>query len=263
MASLKGDIWTNWLGGNKTLRAAASNTTYFQTQLQENYGSGFEIEAYVYPHKYPSESTDDSIWLDDVDLAKYQFEPAHLSSINFSTDGRSASDWFQTHKSKLTVCIRDFVAAAIQAQVVGGDTSKCSGPDTKYTFDKSQGWVYRKPFLNKRLTFDVTLATGVMLPNVGLAGAAQGGNTASEFSSYLNKGYDTAGVSFWHLGKVVIYMQKAEKNGEYYVKVDVSRIAGPVVARGLERQFRNEGLFIRGNDGQFAASLDTVRRLSE
>lgn len=257
LSSLKGDIWRNWLGKNSNARAKASTNKTFQRQLQQNYGSGFEIEAYVFPHSYPIASPTNSIWLDNITLSKYQFLPhADLLSINFSTDNLDPNKWFKTHQSNFTDSIRDFIANSIQAQVVDPSTST-----TEYTFGAGQGWVYRDGLINNNVNFNVTLITGVMLPDVSLQGASQAGNTASEFSGYLNQGYDTNSVKFWDLGNVDVSVNQVGKTDKYTINVKgtLNNPSSGLVSNELHRKFNNEGLFIRGNDGQFAASFDTVK----
>ena len=265
LSSLKGDIWDNWLGKGKTKseRAKASRTRAFQHDLQHNYGSGFEIEAYVFPYEYPTTKPMESVWLDNIELSDYQFQASDFESINFATDSRDSNAWYTTNKSKVINSIRDFVAGSIQAQVAADPAPPCSTAATSYTFGSNQGWVHREGLVGTLTNFNVTLTTGVMLPDVGLKGASRAGTTANEFSSYLTQGYDTNGVQFWDLGQVYVSVIKSAGSGTYTIAVDYAQSAQQpthgAIASSLETKFNNEGLFVRGNDGQFPSSLDTVR----
>jgi hypothetical protein len=300
LTSLKGIIWNNWLGSTPT---STSQSTKFQKQLQDNYGSGFEIEAYVFPFNYPLPSGTDSIWYknEEVCLEKYQFSLPYTNSggstpntrdilsINFSTDTRSVIDWFNsTNQDQIARFITCLVSGSINA------TKNKSG---NYTFSEgSQGWVFRTlPTITGNTVtaqLPVTLLTGVMLPNVNLQSA--GSNTASEFAEYVNRGYDTSTVQVYDIGTAKIIITKLSDT-DYSITstlIDYNPNPSPVskpqdcptnpplvpclitptptpaslptlpptatAGKNILCRYLNEGIFIRGNDGQYATTLDTV-----
>lgn len=168
LCKVKGEIWERFIPTDE--RAPCGRFTGLAKSLLDNWGTGFEIEGYVFPMKYQSKS---SIWLDPDEnnnsIADSRFNVSDTYSINIATDSISYEQWLSQHSDP------DVIGQAYR-KIYQDAVSGAGTPDAQ--------WI-NKPKTGTQIP--LTLITGVMLPAVQLTGA--GGKTATEFCQYLRDGY--------------------------------------------------------------------------
>ena len=169
ISSIKGKIWTKLL-------SSGESDTVVKAYL-DNWGSGFEIEAYVFPKNYDK---DGSIWLDGTarnqQMKNSRFHLSDFYSLNIATDSKNYIDWTADHDE-----------AAIE-----------SGYLKIYNDSITDGkqWVNK---VTSSIKVPLTLITSVMLPRVNLT--TPGPDTSGDFMDYVSGGYGPLGLpNFHHLG---------------------------------------------------------------
>ena len=233
LSILKRVIWKKWLGATLKAQKKSVQSEKFQQQLLKNYGSGFEIESYLFSPNYPDAGLSDalsSVWTDTYINLVYKFQlEDDIKSVQFTTDAESYSDWVNIIPAPsecLEKVIGKFISTAISAS----------------------GWVNTS---NDTASIPITLLTGVMLPSLELTSA--GSNTAQEFAEYVQKGYTVDSPYFreYQLGNALVTQM-----GEDCVTVEFEL---PSTAPEGTNPFEAvASQFIRGNDGQFPVSVDQV-----
>ena len=217
ICKVKGDIWKKLLGP----RPPGSLSDTMQNFLRDNWGSGFEIEAYVFPDTY---NPNGSMWSDEKDDSSSLFKMNDVYSINIASDCKNYTEWKKKHSGK----------NAIQNayKKIYTDAINENQPSTWLSTGNNK-------------TIPLTLITGVMLPSVHLTGKSN--IVAKEFNTYIKHGYaPLTKINFYNIGH---YDVKAKKFIIYKPrKIDST----------LCSIYNNSALAIRGTDGQTAASTKSI-----
>jgi hypothetical protein len=232
ISKLKGGIWDSLITTNKE-----GIKTLDTNMLQNNYGSGVEIEAYLYPYKYEQAS---SPWVNENPNQNDQFIlgiDEGIQIIQFTTDATSYENWYNTIPDidkNLTTIIKNFI-----------NTSTNNG----------QGWC---SFAGKtQMTFGVQLLTNVMLPSLMETSST---NVAEEFLDYVKLGnYTVDDVKSYTIGSVTV-----ELNEDGSIKfIPEINVPEPSSITSPTKPFADENtsytpIFIRGNDGQAPTSTSSL-----
>ncbi len=185
------------------------NATTLAKNLQENYGSGFEIESYTFPPKYKPE---DIVWLiskeESLKSNHDKYYLCDMASLNISTDAFNRIDWLLQIKN------------AYKGHNISTIIKNAYKNIYLQSIDPNTGWI-NSPC--KHCELPITLITTVMLPKVNVDSAASDGNTGNEFLEYyffyLFQGknpfdypYRTLKKrNFYSLGKIIIDPDEVSK----------------------------------------------------
>ena len=180
ICTVKGEIWDKFIPD--PVNDPCGTKTNLSTNLLQNWGSGFEIEAYVYPNTYKPTG---SMWLDgasqEAELESSRFAMNDVYSINIASDSKDYDNWVAQHPDPESV-------KNAYRKIYNDSITGAGNPDAQ--------WI-NQPVGSVKLP--LTLITGVMLPAVQLTGA--GGQTSVEFCNYLQNGYGPlTSQNFYQLG---------------------------------------------------------------
>lgn len=228
ICKVKGDIWKKLLGFNGPFPPPGSLSGPMQNFLRDNWGSGFEIEAYVFPDAYKSNG---SMWSDEKDDSNSLFKMNDVYSINIASDCKNYTEWKKKHSgTEIEKAYNEIYTNAINGKPPY--TPAKPGPSTWLSPDNTK-------------TIQLTLITGVILPSVHLTGISN--IVAQEFNTYIKNDYTPLTEENFHtIGTYDVTTNKFTIN------------KSPKKNSILCKIYNTSALAIRGTDGQFAASTKSI-----
>ena len=241
MSKLKGSAWDALAQSGGTTGVVNPEVIDI---LQTNYGSGLEIEAYLFPSSYDKNK---SPWANANENANENDQfifgiGKDITTIQFTTDAQDYDSWYALYESwhnepgknnpNLETIIKNFVNTATD----NGNSEVALG----------NGWCSFGG--SSPIIFTIQLLTNVMLPSLMETSST---NVAKEFATYVTDGaYTMNDVKLYNLGTVTI-----NSDGT----INSSSILEP---SNTDYPFQTPSttppMFIRGNDGQGPVSVKTL-----
>ena len=244
MSKLKGSAWDALAQSGGTTGVVNPEVIDI---LQTNYGSGLEIEAYLFPSSYDKNK---SPWVNANENANENDQfifgaNKDITTIQFTTDAKDYDSWYTLYESwhnetgknnpDLKTIIKNFVNTATD----NGNSEVALG----------NGWCSFGG--SSQITFTIQLLTNVMLPSL-LETSSE--NVAAQFATYVTDGaYTMNDVKLYNLGTVTI--------NNAVPRTIISNISEPSntdYTNPFQTPSTTPPMFIRGNDGQGPVSVKTL-----